>query len=360
MSTDVPDLPPSLRPRAVAKSGTPSFQTTTSWNDAHIQRRCPIARIPMDLPTPSVSVIVATFNRSRALERLLDSVRDTHYCDLEVVVVDCAARADALKVLEDAHTGVRFLHPGREILPSEARNLGASSCRGALLLFVDDDNVVEQETVCALVRAFVEDDRLGLAAPVVYYLDAPTTVWSAGSYRRALSSRTVFPNRGQPLRVSPGQKWPFPCEDFADAYMVRRDVFARIRGFDAVHFPIHFEEADLCRRVRDSGYAIRLVPGSSVWHDIPLPGAMSQLGRSLHIHSPLRAFYAARSRIVFQMMHERDAFPAFLLVFLTPLSLYYLVGIGFQGTRKPAIARAYLHGTMEGLSEAIRIRRSTS
>jgi N-acetylglucosaminyl-diphospho-decaprenol L-rhamnosyltransferase len=42
--------------------------------------------------------------------------------------------------------------------------------------------------------------------------------------------------------------------------MLRRDVWARLGGFDEAFFPAWFEDVDFCRRVADAGFSILYVP----------------------------------------------------------------------------------------------------
>ncbi len=295
-----------------------------------------------------VSIIVPTFRRPDALARLLESARRLHYPFVETVVVNCAG--EPLELRDDAHAGERvaFIDTEKESLPSHARNIGARASSGRFLFFLDDDNVVGPETVCWLVAAMSADSMLGLAAPVVMYLAAPDLVWSAGARRNRLSSITRFPGRGSSLGEL-GQHGVGSLEDFPDAYVVSRSVFAEVGGYDERHFPIHYEESDLCRRVKDAGYRLRTVLEAAVWHDVVPPGSSGDRARLHHVHTPERAFYSGRNRILFMFLHERGAFPAFLLLFLAPLTAYYLVVSGSNERSAGPTARAYLRGVHEGI-----------
>ncbi len=295
-----------------------------------------------------VSIIVPTFRRPDSLARLLKSARRIHYPFVETVVVNCAA--EPLDVPTGAHEPERvlFVDSENESLPSHARNMGVRASSGRYLFFLDDDNVVGPETVCWLVRAMSADSKLGLAAPVVLYLAAPDLIWSAGARRSRLSSITRFPGRGSSLREL-GRHEVGSLEDFPDAYVVSRSVFTEVGGYDERRFPIHYEESDLCRRVKDAGYRLRTVPEAAVWHEVAPPGSSGDRARQHHVHNPERAFYSARNRILFMSLHERGAFPAFLLLFLAPLTAYYLVVIRSSGRSSGPTARAYLRGVHEGI-----------
>lgn len=295
-----------------------------------------------------VSLVVPTFRRPEALARLLDSAKRLHYPFVETVVVNCAGESAPVPANLYELEHLTLLDAETESLPSHARNIGARASSGRYLFFLDDDNVLDPETVCWLVAAMATDSRLGLAAPIVLYLAARDLVWSAGARRGRVTSVTRFPERGRPLGEF-GRRGDRSLEDFPDACMISRSVFTEVGGYDEGHFPIHYEESDLCRRVKNAGYRLRLVPQAAVWHDVQPPGSSEDPVRQHHVHTPERAFYAGRNRILFAFLHERGAFPAFLLLFLAPITVYYLVVIRSSAQTPGPTARAYLRGVHEGI-----------
>jgi GT2 family glycosyltransferase len=67
--------------------------------------------------------------------------------------------------------------------------------------------------------------------------------------------------------------------------LVRRDAFAAAGGFDERFF-LYWEDADLCRRLRNRGFDIRYVPGATAVHQV---GRSSQTAR----RSSIRAFHSS-------------------------------------------------------------------
>jgi cellulose synthase/poly-beta-1,6-N-acetylglucosamine synthase-like glycosyltransferase len=107
--------------------------------------------------SPTCSVVISTRDRPESLARCLQSVRDQGERVVAVIVVDSAPRlADARPVA--ARFGVNYL---RVDLPglSRARNRGARAASGELVLFLDDDVVLEAGCIAALVAEF-EDPRV--------------------------------------------------------------------------------------------------------------------------------------------------------------------------------------------------------
>jgi GT2 family glycosyltransferase len=103
---------------------------------------------PDDSSQVSVSVIIATRNRTDLLERALRSVARQTWKDFEVIVVDDGSSADILEHHENylRELGSRFrlekpAVPGaRGTGPAAARNRGIQLARGQFVAFIDDDD----------------------------------------------------------------------------------------------------------------------------------------------------------------------------------------------------------------------------
>ncbi len=94
-----------------------------------------------DSATPSVAVVVPTFDRARVLGRALESVARQEEPPAEVVVVDDGSGDDTLAVI-DAWTEelpLRYLYQ-ENAGPSAARNVGVALCRSRWVCFLDSDD----------------------------------------------------------------------------------------------------------------------------------------------------------------------------------------------------------------------------
>ena len=104
---------------------------------------------------PLVSVVIASYNAGPFLERSLQSLRASTVLPLEVIVVDdCSTDNSAVRAREMGATVLRTAVNGG---PARARNLGAQSAQGDILLFIDSDVCVHPDTV-SLVQDALEAD----------------------------------------------------------------------------------------------------------------------------------------------------------------------------------------------------------
>lgn len=114
--------------------------------------------LPPEVPEwPPCTVVVPTRDRPDSLSRCLRAVRQQQYPEVDIVVADSApTRADASAIA--AQFGAHYVYVNRPGL-SRARNHGAKAATGEIVVFLDDDVVVEPGCFAALIEEF-SDTRM--------------------------------------------------------------------------------------------------------------------------------------------------------------------------------------------------------
>jgi len=114
-----------------------------------------------------VSIIIPTRDRPKDLAELLLTVLDQDYPPLEVIIIDdsdeCTAKqvADLFKSdFERIGCRLKYVKGSGDGLPA-ARNLGVKLSRGDAILFLDDDTLLDKNTVRAL-ATFLENNPKAL------------------------------------------------------------------------------------------------------------------------------------------------------------------------------------------------------
>ncbi len=89
--------------------------------------------------TPSISVIIPTYNRAETVKRAVESVLSQTYRNFELIVVDDGSTDNTGKTLNSYAPHLRYLHqPNRGV--SAARNAGAREAAGEYVAFLDSDD----------------------------------------------------------------------------------------------------------------------------------------------------------------------------------------------------------------------------
>lgn len=287
------------------------------------------------------------------LQALLGSLREGSKVPDEVIVVDNDPMGSASPdPIEGLH--VRVVRAGLGISVAGARNAGWREATSDLCVFIDDDNVVELETIAELARAFARGD-VGLAGPVIYAGDEGT-IWCGGIRRSRWTGQTHLQYSGQ--SVIPDQP-DWRTEDMPDAFAVPRTVLDAVGGLDEQRFPIHYEEADLGARIRDRGLRAVVAREARIrhygWVGLSTGGA---LVRATADHGEERTRQMALSRIRFHMLHSHGLERWSIVgIFIPAWAL--ITSVMCLGTDAPmrvrfATIRTILAGTVSGYGEILR------
>jgi glycosyltransferase involved in cell wall biosynthesis len=100
--------------------------------------------------TPSVSVVIASYNRADLLPETIESVLNQRFQDFELIVVDDGSTDNTREVLERYEPRVRYIYQENHG-PSAARNLGVRNARGAWIAIQDSDDLATPEHLEVLV-----------------------------------------------------------------------------------------------------------------------------------------------------------------------------------------------------------------
>ena len=262
----------------------------------------------------SIAVLIPTFRRPEMLQALLVSLHKGSQMPDEVIVIDNDPERSAFPQQIDG-LNVRVVHAGLGLSVAGARNAGWQAADSDLCIFIDDDNVVEQDAIAELARIF-ETSGIGLAGPVIYAGDNGT-VWCGGIRRSEWTGLTRCLLRGQ--SVLPAER-TWATDDMPDAFAIPRGVLEATKGFDEEQFPIHYEESDLGARIRGLGLRTIVVRDARVrhygWVGIS-PG--HAIVRATASHGVERGRQMALSRVRFHVLHSRGLPRASSLVVFIPL-----------------------------------------
>ncbi len=227
----------------------------------------------MNRPAPTLSIVIATYNRAASLLRALESLslQTLDPDQWEVVVVNNNSTDDTPAVVtafsgDHPELQIRLLKEPVQGL-SPARNAGIRVSRGSVIAIIDDDETVNPEFAAAYVAFFEGHPEAaggGGAVVPVYECDPPRwlTPWAA----RPITGQLDL---GPDVRPFPKGKYP-PGGNMA----VRREMLDRYGLFDPAlgrtgTKPLGGEEKELFGRLRAGGEAIYYIPGAVINHYIP-------------------------------------------------------------------------------------------
>jgi glycosyltransferase involved in cell wall biosynthesis len=215
-------------------------------------------------PLPPATVAICTRDRPHDLRRCLESLVAARPSNCEILVIDNDAPDDATRRVA-AEFDVRYAREPRRGL-NAARRLAARLACGEVVAFTDDDVVVDDGWIRAILRPF-RVPRVGAAAGLTLPLELET--WAQylferayGGHGRGFDSLVVDHTAIAPCaagRIGNGANMAFRRDlvDELDAFGPDLDVGTRtLSGGDT--YALY--------RVLASGYRVAYNPGALVWH----------------------------------------------------------------------------------------------
>lgn len=204
---------------------------------------------------PTISIIIAIFNRKDELFELLNSLCFQTDKDFEVIIVDDGSIIPLLPTVELFHDrlNIQFFRKSNSG-PGLTRNYGARRAKNEWLVFVDSDVIVEKDYIENIKKNIVEIpcDAFGgadkahrgfnLMQKAISY--SMTSVFTTGGIRGSKKAVSKF----QPRSFNMG---------------VKRAVFNEVGGFSEMRIG---EDPDLSMTLWEKGYRTAFFDDIAVYH----------------------------------------------------------------------------------------------
>jgi GT2 family glycosyltransferase len=287
-----------------------------------------------------VCIVLLNWNQCDDTLVCLESLAKISYCPTRVVVVDNGSTDDSVASIRRSYPGVEVIASSHNTGCAGGRNLGlahARSLNSDLVLFLDNDTVVDPRFLSHLIDAAETNPGVGILSSKILLNSDPSVCWTAGGVVNANGTVDALHYYTPSLEVPDSAfyvDWVPGC-----VLLARREVYEAIGTFDDSYF-IYFEDIDWCVRASRLGFRIMVVPQSIVYHKV----SQSSGGD----YSPLKLYYWARNRLLF-MQKQTSGFRR-LWMTASMLSADVADGIGdIILLKKPGHAKARWTGTLHFL-----------
>ena len=215
-------------------------------------------------PMLPVDVVVVTWNSREMVLRCLERLTPTPV--ESVVVVDNASTDGTADAIRAGVPGAQLVPLEREEGLAAAYNRGAARGSAALVLFLNDDVLVDEEPLRLLVGAL--DRHAGAVAAAGRLVDpedcATQTEYLPQPFPTFTSLVAMLAGRRRPPGGLSESETTVVDQPPGACLVVRRAAFATIGGWDE-DFEFWYEDVDLARRLQARGDVL-YVPSAAVAH----------------------------------------------------------------------------------------------
>ncbi|HUY10631.1 MAG TPA: glycosyltransferase family 2 protein, partial [Candidatus Dormibacteraeota bacterium] len=209
-----------------------------------------------------VSIVTLSWNAPEYTKLALESIRLRTREPYEVIVVDNGSKDETLRYLQsidDPHVRIIYNDTNRGF--SAGNNIGIAAASGEFVVILNNDVIVSEDWLDALLDPFARIPVLGISAPRsnnisghqqipnVRYDDENELIAFARERARRYRRRGYFTDRAVGFCL---------C--------IPRFLIDEIGGFDERFGVGNFEDDDLCMRTRAAGYKIFICDDAFVHH----------------------------------------------------------------------------------------------
>lgn len=228
-----------------------------------------------------LSIIVVNHNSSDLLKQCyLSIISIIGQYPFEFLIIDSGSKKDeAQKLSELKSHNIRLILQKENIGYSKAVNIGINLSQGEYILITNPDVLYMADSIKVMYNGLSTLPKCGAVGPKTWWNKKMDFLLPISSY---LTPYEIFVQES--YRVSKAlykiilKNWiktnckywfstnPLEQKMLSGAcIMTHRDIIKKVGGFDEI-FPLYFEDADWCIRVRKSGYNLYMIPQAEIVH----------------------------------------------------------------------------------------------
>ena len=258
---------------------------------------------------PEITLIITNWNGSKLLREclptVLEAVRFDHHHFYEVMVIDDCSNDNSLGILADEFPEVRTEQTPQNLGFQEANNYAVKLAESKIVMPMNNDIKLDPKALHYLAQHF-DNKNLFAVSGKIFAFDQTTFLYG---------------NRGGYFQKGHFHLYEKPPEDNSQtlfacggAFMVNRQKYLDLGGFDSMYHPLYYEEIDLSYRALKRGWKVHYEPQSIAYHKVQATITRQEKLRRISLIS-------ARNNYLFIWKNILDRSMTLTFLFYIPLFL---------------------------------------
>ena len=258
---------------------------------------------------PEITLIITNWNGSKLLREclptVLEAVRFDHHHFYEVMVIDDCSNDNSLGILADEFPEVRTEQTPQNLGFQEANNYAVKLAESKIVMPMNNDIKLDPKALHYLAQHFDNKDTFAVSGKI-FAFDQTTFLYG---------------NRGGYFQKGHFHLYEKPPEDDSQtlfacggAFMVNRQKYLDLGGFDSMYHPLYYEEIDLSYRALKRGWKVHYEPQSIAYHKVQATITRQEKLRRISLIS-------ARNNYLFIWKNILDRSMTLTFLFYIPLFL---------------------------------------
>lgn len=246
---------------------------------------------------PLVSIVILNWNGLEDTKLCLEYVRQLHYSNYEIIVVDNGSSAEDKKYLSSLKDIVYIDNPENRGFAG-GQSDGYKQAKGDFILLLNNDAVIHPDYIDRAMPLF-NDPSVAVVGGRSYFWNDEEPVLNTSN--RFYAYMDVHPVTAETtLRMEDYGEIQEVNVVSGSAVIVRKSVTEHV-GYLWEPFFAYYEETDLFARIKRAGYKVLYHPGLYIWHK---NGASS----GAQSGSPFFYYHIFRNRYMFAIRNFDDAY----------------------------------------------------
>jgi len=258
---------------------------------------------------PEITLIITNWNGANLLREcmptVLEAVRSDHHHFYEVMVIDDCSTDNSLGILADEFPEVRTEQTPQNLGFQEANNYAVKLAESKIVMPMNNDIKLDPKALHYLAKHFDNKDIFAVSGKI-FAFDQTTFLYG---------------NRGGYFQKGHFHLYEKPPEDDSQtlfacggAFMVNRQKYLDLGGFDSMYHPLYYEEIDLSYRALKRGWKVHYEPQSIAYHKVQATITRQEKLRRISLIS-------ARNNYLFIWKNILDRSMTLTFLFYIPLFL---------------------------------------
>lgn len=207
---------------------------------------------------------------------------------MEVIVVDNASTKDEASEIEHRYPHIKLIRSDKNLGFAGGNNLGIIAANGKYIFLINNDTILKDFNVQALIDRLESSDKIGVVCPKIRFTWNNCPIQYAGY--TPLSRITV---RNEAIGFGEEDKGqyeiahPTPYAHGA-SMLIKREAIEKVGLMPECYF-LYYEELDWSMMFTREGYQIWYEPACTIYH---------KESKTTGQNSPLRTYYITRNRLL--------------------------------------------------------------
>ena len=241
---------------------------------------------------PKVAVVILCWNGKTFLEAFLPPLLKTTYPNVDYYVADNASTDDSVAFVKANYPSVKLIENGTNSGFATGYNLALKQVSADYYVLLNQDVEVSPGWIEPVIELMENDKTIAICQPKLKAQLEKNKFEYAGAAGGHIDRFGYAFTKGRIFNEVEADKGQY--DNIADivwatgaCLFIKADLYHKFGGLDDDFFA-HMEEVDLCWRIKNAGYAIKLCPQSITYH---------VGGGSLEYGSPMKTYLNYRNNL---------------------------------------------------------------